>query len=420
MNSYHAVVSDTIAHCYGSFVRILAVTTLGGRWMPILGIIGILQVTPLLRLEAAECDQKTALALVDEVTSKFVSDGSSAGVAVGVIADQKVIFQKGFGWASLENSVLVTPDTVFRIGSLTKQYTAAAIMLLVERGEIKLDDKLARFFPEFPRAREVDIQQLLNHTSGIHSYTEADTFHDRDERLTYTVEEVLQLIQTQDILYDFTPGTRFYYNNSGYFILGAIVEKVSGKSFATFLHDELLSKIGAASTALDNDVDIVARRARGYELRERRLGVFMPASFASMTMPGGAGSMRSSLRDVLNWQMSLFAGKVVQRSSLELMLKPGELNNGMLASSALFEPPPDAPNYEPHDIPKMDFGFGLAAGNFEGHSEIGHAGGFNGFSSTLFAYPGDKLSILILANTGAAAGKLRPLITRALLSCKIS
>lgn len=419
MNSHHAVVSDTIARRNSSF-RTLIGTIFGGRWQPILGIIGILQAVPLLPVQAAECDQKTALSLVDEIASKFVSDGSAAGLAVGVIADQKVIFQKGFGWASLENSIPVTPDTVFRIGSLTKQYTAAAIMLLVERGEIKLDDKLARFFPEFPRGREVDIQQLLNHTSGIHSYTEAETFHDRDERLTYTLEQVLRLIQTQDTLYDFAPGTRFYYNNSGYFILGAIVEKVSGKSFAEFLRDELLSKIGTTSTALDNDVDIVARRARGYELVERRPGVFMPASFASMTMPGGAGAIRASLKDVLIWQTSLFAGKVVHRSSLELMLKPGRLSNGMLASSALFEPPLDAPNYEPHDIPKMDFGFGLAMGDFEGHAEIGHAGGFNGFSSTLFSYPAEKLAILILANTGAAAKKLKPSLTRAMLSCKIS
>ena len=165
----------------------------------------------------------------------MLNSGHVAGVAVAVLRDGKLVFAKGYGRANLELAAPVSTKTVFRIGSLTKQFTAAGVLLLAEQGKLKIDDKLSLYLPNFPRANEVTLRDLLDHTSGIHNFTEGPVI-DKISTSGATVKELVADIAGQSPLYDFDPGTGWWYSNSNYALLGAVIEKVSGEELGR-LHE---------------------------------------------------------------------------------------------------------------------------------------------------------------------------------------
>ena len=204
-------------------------------------------------------------AKIDAAAQQDVSSGRVAGAAVAVLHNRQLVFAKGYGRANLELAAPVSTKTVFRIGSLTKQFTAAGVLLLAEQGKLKIDDKLSVYLPDFPRANEVTLRDLLDHTSGIHNFTEGPVI-DKISTSGATVQELVADIAGQSPLYDFEPGTGWWYSNSNYALLGAVIEKVSGKSWGAFMKAEIFDRLGMADTAADNARDVVPGRASGYSL----------------------------------------------------------------------------------------------------------------------------------------------------------
>lgn len=337
---------------------------------------------------------KTAAA-IDKAAAKHLAAGKSAGLAVAVIQNGKVVFARGYGKANLEWNTDVTADTVFRIASNTKSYTAASILLLADRGQLSLDDKLSKYVPDFPRANEVTLRELLTHTSGIASFEEAVP----DQRVLmvmHTPKEMVELIEGLKPLYIFEPGSAYRYSNSGYHLLGYVVEKVSGKPLGQFMADNIFSKIGLIHTAMDDVVDLVPRRAAGYIVDPAKPGIFTNPQYIPYTTPGPAGGLRSTVTEMAQWYEALFAGKVISQQMLTQMTTPGRTKDGRLTSEVRRElsgglqtPPPNP----------YEYGFGIRISNLQGHREYWHSGAVDGFNSNIRIYPDDHLTIAIASNT---------------------
>ena len=312
------------------------------------------------------------------------------GVSVAVQQDGEVVFAGGFGYADLEHRVPATADTVYRIGSVTKQFTAAAALLLAEEGRLDLAADLRAYLPEYDTAGfTVPVERLLNHTSGIKGYTEIPEFWERS-RLDLGHEAMLELFASEP--FEFEPGDRYQYNNSGYYLLGVIVERLSGLSYGGFLEERFFEPLGLRRTAyLDND-PIVPGRASGYELAEG--GGFRNDDPLSMRGPYAAGALGASVLDLLAWQRALVAGEVVSQEGYERMSAAGRLLN---------------------DDP-IHYGYGLSLGEAHGLRKVSHGGGINGFRARLSWYPEADLGIAVLINSGSGRpGVLENRIARAAL-----
>lgn len=293
------------------------------------------------------------------------------GAAVAVRIGGEIVHAAGYGLANLEWGLPIDPDTVFRIGSITKQFTGAAILRLAERGKLGLDDRIERHLPEYPmNGRTITVRQLLNHTSGIKNVTELPLFAEF-QRKDHTLKQAIALFQ--DLPPDFEPGEKWRYSNSGYILLGAIIETVAGQDYATFLQEEFFGPLGMTRTSYLLDAPIVTKRASGYE--PTRSGP-VNTSPISMTLPHAAGALGSTVGDLLTWDAALHGGRVLSAESYAAMITPGKLNDGSPTT----------------------YGLGLSRGAYRGIDAIGHNGGINGFVSTLEYWPGSDLSVAILAN----------------------
>lgn len=338
---------------------------------------------------------------IDALAAEALRDHTTPGLVVGISDHGRPLFIKGYGSANLEDNTAVTAHTVFRVGSVTKQFTAAAILLLAERGQLSVDDPLSRYFPAFPRGSEVTIRNLLNHTSGIHSYTSEKDFLEVTSRRELTTVQMVDLIAHLDKLYDFAPGTSFNYSNSGYVLLGAIIEQVSKLPYATFLKINVLDPAGLADTQVDDLAQIVPNRASGYDKAPTAPTGFVNADYISMSAAAAAGAIRSTAADLLRWHTALLGGKVLKPSSLAMMLLPGRLKDGSLASTSV-APAPGATE------PRSDYGFALSTGRTKAHRSIAHGGAINGFGAALTTFPDDMMTVVLLANTVGAPSTLAP------------
>ena len=339
-------------------------------------------------------DSRALVHFVDSVAGAAVAEHRTAGVSVAIVRNGRPILAKGYGFADLENDVPATAETVYRIGSITKQFTSAAIMRLMEQGKLSLDDTLQKFLPNFPtQGNRVTIRHLLNHTSGIKSYTSLGPKWQRVIRIDLTPDSLVSLFANEP--FDFKPGDRWLYDNSGYFLLGMIVEKLSGKPYGLYLQDELFTPLGLKSTIYCDQSPLIKHRAQGYALRPD--GRFINAEPLSMTQPYAAGSLCSTVNDLAAWTLALSSGKVVSPASYREMTTPGTLNDGK----------------------PLTYGFGLAIGTLGEHRQVSHNGGINGFISELHHYPDDSLVTVVLTNTGAlTAVQLERLIARRALGIK--
>lgn len=351
-------------------------------------------------------------AKIDAAAKEDVRSGHVAGAAVAVLRNGRLVFARGYGRANIELGIPVTARTVFRIGSLTKQFTAAGILLLAEQGKLKVDDKLSLYLPDFPRANEVTLRDLLNHTSGIHNFTEGPVI-DKISTSGATVQELVADIAGQSPLYDFEPGTGWWYSNSNYALLGAVIEKVSGKNWSAFMKAEVFDKLGMAQTAADDARDVVPGRASGYSLADGAPGKFRNADFTDMSIPYAAGALRSTVEDMARWNSALFGGKLLKPEALKEMLAPGRLHNGAESQTAIAWPHgkafPPPKGYVPGP-----YAFGLDHHSEDGRRIIGHDGSIAGFDALIQTFVDEGLTVVILTNTNGAAHPLGSKIDAAL------
>ena len=347
---------------------------------------------------------------IDEITDAWIASGNAVGVAVEVSEGGSVVFARGFGHCNLQNKLPVTPETQFRIGSVTKQFTAAVILHLVQEGKLSLSDKLAVYYPNFPRANEVTIQELMTHTSGIQNYTEFGLRYWvlLDLRKNHTTDQWVEHIAKQAPLYNFSPGTAWHYDNSGYYLLGAIIEKASGESLANYLRDTFFVPLGMQDTAIDGDSDVGPGRAIGYEQASWPKGTFKRPLYISMTVTGGAGAMRSSARDLIKWNDALQRGDILTSASILQMATPAHLADGRLTSQGRYDTDPTDPAGE--------YGYAMRIHSLDGHREIGHEGDIFGFNAALYTYPNDRLTVVVLANTPGGAYELEKRIAKLIIA----
>jgi len=348
-----------------------------------------------LATSAAGAQDSSALVRhVDSVATAAVTEHRTPGVSVAVVKNGRPIVVKGYGFADLENDVPATAETVYRIGSVTKQFTAAAIMRLMEQGKLSLDDTLQKFLPSFPaQGNRVTVRHLLNHTSGIKSYTSLGPKWQRLMRTDLAPDSMVALFANEP--FDFKPGDAWRYNNSGYFLLGMIIEKLSGKSYGQYLQDEFFTPLGLKGTVYCDHAPIIKHRAEGYASKPDKK--FVNAEPLSMTQPYAAGSLCSTVGDLVTWTVALASGKVVSPASYALMTTPVTLNDGK----------------------PLTYGFGLGTGKLGGHRQVSHNGGINGFISELHHYPDDSLITVVLTNVeGMTAPQLERAIARRALGIK--
>jgi CubicO group peptidase (beta-lactamase class C family) len=323
-------------------------------------------------------DPKAQMPPFDKVADAFFGElikSNWPGAAVLVAKDGKVLFKRGYGLACLEHRVPVTPQTKFRIGSITKQFTAAAILKLQEEGKLSLQDKLAKYVPDFPRGEEVTIHHLLTHTSGIHSYTSKPDFMDA-VRAPVKAEDLIKSFKNDP--YDFDPGKKWAYNNSGFFLLGYIIEKVSGQSYGEFLREKFFAPLGMKDTGVHNATDIYPHEAYGYAYEG---GQPKKALNWDMSRAGGAGALYSTVEDLYRWNEAVFNGKVLSPESLKAAFTP--------ALTAQDEQKPKEEGY----------GYGWAIAKLRGCQEIEHGGGLQGFVSYLLRLPKEHFTVVVLANS---------------------
>ena len=352
---------------------------------------------------------------IDETAKQWIASGKSPGVAVEISLHGRTVFARGYGWKVVDESAPVQPDTVFRIASVTKQFTAAAILQLVQQGRLGLDDRLSKFFPTFPGGDQVTVRELLTHTSGIHNYTEFGWKVWTLIELTHhhTTAEWVRHIADQHPLYDFPPGTAWHYTNSGFFLLGAIVEKLSGMSLHDYFAKNLFDPLGLTRTAFDTDNTMGPDWAKGY-VGGGKAGSFKPIPWYldfSMSNPGGAGAVSSTADEMTTWTNALFSGRVIDPRLFETMITPSRLLDGKLASTHRFNTPPsDDPDFG------GDYGFGIRIGRLDGQPDIGHSGDIPGFNAAVDTYPQQGFTVVVLANLDPGAVDLENAIARLLLA----
>jgi CubicO group peptidase (beta-lactamase class C family) len=312
--------------------------------------------------------------LLDRIFEQSLMDDST-GTAVLVSQKGKIIYEKGFGYASLEHHVPVTSKTKFRIGSITKQFTASAILKLQEDNLLNMKDPLSKYIPDFPRGNEVTIHHLLTHTSGIHNYTNRPDFREA-VTLEMKPEDMIETIKKDT--FDFDPGAQYRYSNSGYFILGYIIEKVSGLSYGEFLKKNFFTPAEMFDTGVHQQNVILENEAAGYSYINNRLE---KALNWNMSQAGGAGALYSTIIDLFKWNELIFKGKLLSKESIEAAFTPAIFNDG-----------------ETNLPGGGQYGYGWDINTFRGLKEIGHGGGLAGFVSNIARYPEAEMSIIILRN----------------------
>ena len=296
------------------------------------------------------------------------------GVAVAIVKKGAVLAAKGYGLANVEHNVPVSPDTIFQSGSVGKQFTATAVMLLIEQGKIGLEDPITKFFPDAPAPwRGILVRHLLTHTSGIPDYEEAkDGPASVDLRRDYTEEELTRF--AYKLTLEFPPGSRWNYSNTGYVLLGIIIHKTSGQFYGDLLHDRLFTPLGMKTARIISEEDIVLNRAGGYRLVK---GALKNQDWVSPTLNTTAdGALYLSLRDMIAWDKGLRAGAILKPASWAQVNAPVKLKSGKA----------------------YPYGFGWSVDTLNGSIRLHHGGSWQGFKTYISRYLGEDLTIIVLAN----------------------
>lgn len=307
---------------------------------------------------------------------KFISDNYkqyAPGCAVLIAKKGEVIFEKGFGIANLEQDVPMKAEMVFRIGSITKQFTSVAILQLVDKGQIALTDSIQKFIKDFHfKGKTITIENLLTHTSGIKGYEEVDAKVPNPMRIDFSPKTVIDSIDKLSL--EFEPGTRYSYSNSNYFLLAYIIEQVSGLSYPQYLRENIFKPSGLNSTYYESQTEIIPNRANGYSFSDEK---YRNTDFISMSLVYGAGALRSTVADLYKWHKALYEGKIVKSELFRKAIQPYKLTDGK----------------------QIDYGYGFFNRTENGINSIGHGGAIDGFRSLEMYYPEKDVFIALLCNS---------------------
>lgn len=323
-------------------------------------------------------DRARLISTLDSAAAAHAADSTVAGVAVAVVRGADTLLLAGYGRADLELDVPTPPDAVYEIGSITKQFTAAAILLLAEEGRVGLDAEITEYLPDYDtRGHAVTVRHLLQHTSGIRSYTEMAAFGPLS-REALPRDTLLALVQAEP--FDFAPGTAMIYSNTGFFLLGLIVEEASGRSYESFVEERLFGPAGMVRSRYCDERAVVERRAHGYDWGGEL--VLLRKAYLDHTWPYAAGSLCSTAGDLVAWNRALHGGRILPKASYRELTTPGRLRDGT----------------------ELRYAMGLAVHEAEGRRVIAHGGGINGFLSQSRYYPDDDLIVVALQNSMAPTG----------------
>jgi CubicO group peptidase (beta-lactamase class C family) len=291
------------------------------------------------------------------------------GAAVLIARGDEVLFRGARGLANVTTGTPLTTDAVFRIGSVSKQFAAAGLLKLVEAGKVSLDDPLTKYVPGFPNGEHITVLELLNHTAGVKNYTSIAAWRqgpiDRDLSTAQTIAIF------RDAKADFAPGSDWSYSNSGYVLVGAVIEAASGQTWHDYLRTSLFEPLGLTHTGYAADPGFAARQVRGYSLDD---GKVVPAKLISMTIPHAAGALVSTVDDLLKWNRALHEGRVLRNPSYARMITP--VGNARAAK----------------------YGFGIELATVQGRPMLEHSGGIFGFESMLEYVQGPDISVVVLQN----------------------
>jgi CubicO group peptidase (beta-lactamase class C family) len=309
------------------------------------------------------------VARMEQVIQSYATNRQFMG-SVLVAKGTEVLLSKGYGSANLEWDVPNSPATKFRLGSVTKQFTAASILLLQERGKLNVEDPVKKYMADAPAAWDkITIYHLLTHTSGIPSFT---GFPEYAKWEPFAATPAEQVARFRDKPLDFAPGEKWSYSNSGYVLLGYLIEKITGGSYEKFVRENIFTPLGMQDSGYDSNSAVIARRAAGYSPDK---GGLQNAGFVHMSIPFSAGALYSTTEDLLKWERGLFGGKLLSAASLKTMTAPF----------------------------KSDYACGLFVETKEGRKAIQHGGGIEGFNTQLTYYPDDKLTVVVLGNVNGMA-----------------
>src|SRR5580704_10141008 len=321
--------------------------------------------------------QDRSAAAVDEVFADLTKAGSP-GCAVAVYRNGKVSYSKGYGLANLEEGVAITPQSVFDIGSTSKQFTATSILLLEKQGKLSVTDDVRKYIPELPDyGHKITILHLLNHTSGLRDYLTLMELAGTNTDSVTTDEDALALIARQKAL-NFVPGSDYLYSNTGFFLLSVIVKRVSGKTLREFAAENIFGPLGMAHTQYrDDHTALIANRALAYEPKEKKDGYGLDVSYFEQT---GDGAVHTSVEDLLKWDENFYSGQIGGKEFLAEIQEQGKLNSGKV----------------------LDYAKGLVITNYRGLRRVSHGGSWGGYRAQLMRFPEQHFSVACLCNVGNA------------------
>ena len=330
-------------------------------------------------IRSAQAQNPATTAAVTDYVKAEMQRRHIPGLSMLVVKAGRIVRAEGFGLANVELQVPVKPETIFQSGSVGKQFTATAVMMLVEEGKVGLDDPLTKYFADAPATwKQVTVRELLSHTAGFGDYPKMF-----DMRKDWTEDEELKLIESIPLAYP--PGTKWEYSNFGYVTLGILIQRVTGEFYGDFLQQRIFQPLGMQSTRIISEADIVPNRSAGYRLVN---GELKNQEWVSPVVNTTAdGSLYFSILDLAKWDAALYTEKLLKRSSLDLMWTPVKLKGGQ-------------PN-------KGNYGFGWFIDNRNGHRCIHHDGSWQGFETAIDRYVDDKLTVVVLTNLAdAEPGKI--------------
>ena len=344
------------------------------------------------QVRAQESDDAAIIARIDSLAKDYMTLKKAPAVSIAVVRGRDTLVMKGYGLASRTANRAATASTIYRIGSITKQFTAAGIMREVEQGKIMLDDPITKYLPDVPtHGQRITVRNLLTHTSGVHNYTDKPEWVKRwGEEMT--PRQIVAFVDKDTL--DFAPGTKYSYSNTGYVLLGMILEKVTSQPYADYLQKQFFTPLGLTQTSYCPDKPKDPQFAEGYAAKS---GSVKAAEYLNITQPFSAGALCSTVRDLVKWHRALVDGRVVGARSYSLMTTADTLNNGS----------------------KINYGFGLVPGQLGGKRTISHSGGINGFTTYGLYMPDENLNVIVLTNSDGGPGPLALNVARTVVGMPV-
>jgi len=313
---------------------------------------------------------------VDAYVTSQLKEQRVPGIELGVMRDGHIVKARGYGLADVELDVPVTPETVFQMGSVGKQFTATAVMMLVQDGKVGFDDTITKYFPEGPAAwHDITVRELLTHTSGIPDYGAEENTMSKgviDFRKDYTEDELVRIFAALPL--DFPPGSKWSYSNTGYVLLGVLIHRVTGQFYGDVLQERIFKPLGMSATRIISEADIIPHRSSGYRLVD---GVLKNQEWVAPSLNTTAdGALYSNVRDMGKWDAALYTARLLPPAALAAMWTPVRLNDGTT----------------------HPYGFGWEVTSVNGHRVVRHDGAWQGFTMSIARYVDDRLTVIVFTN----------------------